>query len=162
MDSAALAKLVAYGASHDFDSLLVVRHGRIVTEAYYAPYTGDLQHQIFSSTKAVIGTLLGIAYKDGLLDRLDHPVLDFFTDRHVANVDDRKKAITVQNLLDMTSGLDWDAGIPGRSGDNAPRNVSKLQLDRSSFSIVPWRMRLERFSITPTATRIWFPRSSPG
>ena len=113
MDSAALAKLVTYGASHDFDSLIVVRHGRIVTEAYYAPYTGHLQHQIFSSTKAVIGTLLGIAYKDGLLDRLDHPVLDFFTDRHVANVDDRKKAITVQNLLDMTSGIDWDQGFQG-------------------------------------------------
>ena len=113
MDSAALAKLVAYGANHDFDSLIVVRHGRIVAEAYYAPYTGDLQHEIFSSTKAVIGTLVGIAYKDGLLDRLDHPVLDFFTDRHVANVDDRKKAITVQNLLDMTSGIDWEQGFQG-------------------------------------------------
>lgn len=113
MDSAALAKLVTYGASHDFDSLIVVRHGRIVTEAYYAPYTGHLQHQIFSSTKAVIGALLGIAYKDGLLDRLDHPVLDFFSDRRVANVDDRKKAITVQNLLDMTSGIDWDQGFQG-------------------------------------------------
>jgi CubicO group peptidase (beta-lactamase class C family) len=113
MDSAALAKLVSYGASHDFDSLIVLRHGRIVTEAYYAPYTGHLQHEIFSSTKAVIGTLLGIAYKDGLLDRLDHPVLDFFTDRHVANVDDRKKAITVQNLLDMTSGINWDQGFQG-------------------------------------------------
>jgi CubicO group peptidase (beta-lactamase class C family) len=113
MDSSALAKLVAYGASNSFDGLLVVRHGRIVTEAYYAPYTGDIPHEIFSSTKAVIGTLLGMVYKDGLLDRLDHPMLDFFADRRIANVDDRKKAITVQNLLDMTSGLDWDQGFQG-------------------------------------------------
>jgi CubicO group peptidase (beta-lactamase class C family) len=113
MDSSALAKFVGYGGSHNFDSLLVVRHGRIVTEAYYAPYTADIPHEIFSSTKAVTGTLLGMVYKDGLLDRLDHPMLDFFTDRHVANVDDRKKAITVQNLLDMTSGLDWDQGFEG-------------------------------------------------
>jgi CubicO group peptidase (beta-lactamase class C family) len=113
MDSAALAKLVAYGASHDFDSLIVVRHGRIVAEAYYAPYRGDLQHQIFSSTKGVIGTLVGIMVKDGLLDRLDHPMLDFFPDLRVANVDDRKKGITVQNLLDMTSGLDWKQGFEG-------------------------------------------------
>jgi CubicO group peptidase (beta-lactamase class C family) len=113
MDSSSLAKVVGYGASHSFDSLLVVRHGRIVTEAYCAPYAGDVPHQIFSSTKAVTGTLLGMAYKDGLLDRLDHPMLDFFADRHVANVDDRKKAITVQNLLDMTSGLDWDQGFEG-------------------------------------------------
>ncbi|WP_322011947.1 serine hydrolase [Paraburkholderia sp. J12] len=113
MDSAALAQLVAYGASHDFDSLLVVRHGRLVTEAYYAPYTGDVPHEIFSSTKAITGTLLGMVYKEGLLDRLDHPVLDFFADRQIAHVDDRKKAITVQNLLDMTSGLDWDQGFEG-------------------------------------------------
>lgn len=113
MDSSALAKLVAYGGSHSFDSLLVARHGRIVTEAYYAPYTGNIPHEIFSSTKAVTGTVLGMVYKDGLLDRLDHPMLDFFADRHVANVDDRKKGITIQNLLDMTSGLDWDQGIEG-------------------------------------------------
>ncbi|WP_234906232.1 serine hydrolase [Rhizobium rhizogenes] len=113
MDSAALAKLVAYGARNSFDSLLVVRHGRIVTEAYYAPYTGDISHNLFSSTKAITATLLGMVYKDGLLDSLDHPVLDFFSDRQIANVDDRKKAITVQNLLDMTPGLDWDQGFEG-------------------------------------------------
>jgi CubicO group peptidase (beta-lactamase class C family) len=113
MDSSALAKLVAYGGNHSFDSLLVVRHGRIVAEAYYAPYMADVPHQVFSSTKAVTGTLLGMVYKDGLLDRLDHPMLDFFADLQIANVDDRKKAITVQNLLDMTSGLDWDQGFEG-------------------------------------------------
>src|ERR1700691_4119510 len=42
MDSSALAKLVNYGESHSFDSLLVVRHGRIVAEAYYAPYAGEV------------------------------------------------------------------------------------------------------------------------
>jgi CubicO group peptidase (beta-lactamase class C family) len=111
MDSTALAKLVAFGGSHSFDSLLLVRHGRIVLDAYYAPYTADIPHEIHSSTKAVIGTLVGMLYKDGLIDRLDHPMLDYFADRHVANVDDRKKVVTIQNLLDMTSGFDWDQGI---------------------------------------------------
>jgi hypothetical protein len=59
MDSSALAKLVAFGGSHSFDSLLVVRHGRIVLDAYYAPYTADIPHEIHSSTKAVLSTLLG-------------------------------------------------------------------------------------------------------
>jgi CubicO group peptidase (beta-lactamase class C family) len=126
MDSSALAKLVAFGGSHSFDSLLVIRHGRIVTEAYYAPYAADIPHQIMSSTKAVTGTLLAMAYKDGLLDRLDHPVLDFFADRSVANVDDRKTAITVQNLLDMTSGLDWDQGFEDG------KEQSRIDLERSS------------------------------
>jgi CubicO group peptidase (beta-lactamase class C family) len=90
MDSSALAKLVTNGASRGFDSLLVVRHGRIVTEAYYAPYTAEIPHQIHSSTKAIINAEIGMLLKDGALDRLDHPVLDFFVDRGIANVDSRK------------------------------------------------------------------------
>jgi CubicO group peptidase (beta-lactamase class C family) len=113
IDSADLARLVAFGATRSFDSLLIARHGRIVLDAYYAPYTAEIPHAINSATKAVIGTLIAIAHKDGLLDKLDHPMLDFFSDRSIANVDERKRAITVQNLLDMTSGLDWEEGAEG-------------------------------------------------
>ena len=68
MDSAALARLVQFGTSRSFDSLLIVRHGRIVLDAYYAPYAADIPHITNSATKAVIGTLTAIASKDGLLD----------------------------------------------------------------------------------------------
>jgi CubicO group peptidase (beta-lactamase class C family) len=136
MDSAALAKLVASGTARSFDSLLVTRHGRIVLDAYYAPYTADMPHAINSSTKAVVATLLAMAYKDGLLDRLDHPMLDFFPDRSIVNVDERKKAITVQHLLNMTSGLDWDEGFEGGSEQSLHDMVAssdwiKFILDRS-------------------------------
>jgi CubicO group peptidase (beta-lactamase class C family) len=67
MDWTALAALVAFGGSHSFDSLLVVRHGWIVLDAYYAPYTADIPHEIHSSTKAIVSTLVGMIYKDGLL-----------------------------------------------------------------------------------------------
>jgi CubicO group peptidase (beta-lactamase class C family) len=114
MDSTALARLIEFGTSRSFDSLLIVRHGRIVLDAYYAPYSADLPHAINSATKAVIGTLTAIAYRDGLLDSLDHRMLDFFSDRSLAEVDDRKSAITVQNLLDMTSGIDWREPLNGQ------------------------------------------------
>jgi CubicO group peptidase (beta-lactamase class C family) len=124
MDSAALARLVEFGTSRSFDSLLIVRHGRIVLDAYYAPYAADIPHITNSATKAVIGTLTAIASKDGLLDSADHRMLDFFADRSVANVDERKKAITVQSLLDMTSGLDWEEPLTGRP-------VSVIAMERS-------------------------------
>jgi CubicO group peptidase (beta-lactamase class C family) len=114
MDPAALANLLNLGTTLSLDSLLLVRHGRIVLDAYYAPYAADIPHRINSSTKAVVGTLAAIAHRDGLLDSFDHPVLDFFGDRSIANVDARKKAITIQNLLDMTSGLDWQEPLGGR------------------------------------------------
>jgi CubicO group peptidase (beta-lactamase class C family) len=107
MDSKELAKLVDFGTTLSLDSLLVVRHGKIVAEAYYAPYAAGIPHAIYSATKAVISTLMSIASKDGLLDSPSHRVLDFFDRRSIANLDDRKKAITVQSLLDMTSGIEW-------------------------------------------------------
>ncbi|HJZ21272.1 MAG TPA: serine hydrolase [Bradyrhizobium sp.] len=125
VDSAELAKLLDFGKTKNFDSLLLVRHGRIVLDAYYAPYTADIPHAINSSTKAVIGTLTAIAIKEGLLDSRDHRMLDFFGERAIANLDDRKKAITVQNLLDMTSGFEWEEGFEGG------REQSLVDWDRS-------------------------------
>jgi CubicO group peptidase (beta-lactamase class C family) len=113
MDSKELVKLVDFGIRGSLDSLLVVRHGKIVVEAYYAPYEPGIPHQMYSATKAIVSTLTAIASKDGLLDSPSHRVLDFF-DRHgIANVDDRKEAITVQNLLYMTSGIEWKQPLGG-------------------------------------------------
>jgi CubicO group peptidase (beta-lactamase class C family) len=107
MSSETLARLVDFGIFNSMDSLLVARHGTIVLEATYAPFRAGLKHQIYSATKSVVGTLVAIALRDGLLDSTDRRVLDFFADRTIANLDDRKKAMTIRNLLDMTSGLDW-------------------------------------------------------
>jgi hypothetical protein len=46
MDSKELAKLVDFGVSRSFNSLLVVRHGKIVAEAYYAPYTSGIRTRL--------------------------------------------------------------------------------------------------------------------
>ncbi len=50
---------------------------------------------------------MAIALGEGLIKSLDQRVLDFFPGRSFANMDDRKKAMTLRHLLDMTSGLDW-------------------------------------------------------
>jgi CubicO group peptidase (beta-lactamase class C family) len=118
-----LAKLVDFGTTHTltlpsitlsslFDSLLVVRHGKVVAEAYYTPYAAGIPHTIQSVTKSVISTLTAIAFKDGLLDSPSHRVLDFFDRSAIENLDDRKEAMTVQSLLDMTAGLEWTEQLP--------------------------------------------------
>jgi CubicO group peptidase (beta-lactamase class C family) len=107
MDSKELTKLVDFGTTLSLDSLLLVRHGKIVAEAYYAPCSAGIPHAIYSATKAVISTLISIASKDGLPDSPNRRVLDFFDRRSIATIDDRKEAITVQSLLNMTSGIEW-------------------------------------------------------
>ena len=66
-----------------------------------------IPHDLRSVTKSIIGTLTAIEVREGLLDGTNHPVLDLFADKQITNIDDNKKAMTVQNLLDMTSGLMW-------------------------------------------------------
>jgi CubicO group peptidase (beta-lactamase class C family) len=129
MDSAALADLVDFGASRGLSSLLVARHGMIVAEAFYAPFRAGLKHRTRSVTKSVVGTLVGIAIKEGRLDSLDRPVVDFFPDRQIANLDERKRAITIQHLLDMTSGLDWheESSVPAMQHSN---DWTQFVLDR--------------------------------
>jgi CubicO group peptidase (beta-lactamase class C family) len=113
MSSEQLARLVEFGGNNNMDSLLVTRHGRIVLEATYAPFRPGLKHRINSATKAVISTLVGMAMRDGKLDGTDRRVMEFFADRTIANLDERKKAITIRHLLDMTSGIGWTEGLDG-------------------------------------------------
>jgi CubicO group peptidase (beta-lactamase class C family) len=113
MSSERLARLVDFGGANNMDSVLVTRHGRIVLEATYAPFRAGLKHHVYSATKSVTSTLVGMALGDGLLDSTDRRVVDFFPGRTIANLDDAKKAMTVQQLLDMTSGLGWTEGLNG-------------------------------------------------
>ena len=107
VSSAALADLVDFGVANDMDSLLVVRHGRIVAEAYYAPFRPGMRHLVNSVTKAVVGTLAGIAVQSGEIASVDEPVLESFRWRTVANAEGAKAQLKISHLLDMTSGLDW-------------------------------------------------------
>ena len=108
MDSAALAQLVDRVGVYKQDSLLIIRHGKIVVDAYYAPYAPNIRHDLRSVTKSFTGTLTAIELREGLLDSVDHPIVDLFANKHISNLDDAKKAMTVQNMLDMTSGIAWN------------------------------------------------------
>ncbi len=107
MDAAALARIVDFVGTYRQDSLLVVRHGQIVAEAAYAPFAPNIRHDLRSVTKSFIGTLAGIAVRKGLLDSVDNRIVDLFPEKKIANLDDLKRAITVQTMLDMTSGIQW-------------------------------------------------------
>ena len=107
MQSGGLARLVETVGGYKQDSLLIARHGKIVLDAYYAPYQPNITHDLRSVTKSIVSTLTAIEIKQGLLDSADHPVMDLFADKQIPDVDEAKKAMTVQHLLDMTSGIAW-------------------------------------------------------
>ncbi|MDX2193753.1 MAG: serine hydrolase [Gemmatimonadales bacterium] len=88
--------------------------------AWWHPwYRGGALHTLQSVTKTVTSIAIGAALARGDFPSLDTPVLQFFNTDSVANVDARKRRMTIRHLLTMTAGLDWNEGL---SYDD-PRNT---------------------------------------
>jgi CubicO group peptidase (beta-lactamase class C family) len=107
IDSAVLANLYEYLATAGFntDSVLMVRHGRIVSETYVAPFSSELRHDLRSVTKSVVATLVGVAQQEGKIASLDQKVISFFPDQHANGP--LQEALAIRHLLDMASGIQW-------------------------------------------------------
>lgn len=108
MDSGQLADLVEdiQKSGKRVDSVTVIRNGYVVLNAYFYPFGKDLKHIIHSVTKSITSTLVGIATDRGEIKSVSQPVLEFFPNRTIANVDERKRSMTLEHLLTMTSGFD--------------------------------------------------------
>lgn len=89
-------------------SLLLVRNGKVLLDAYFYPYDGKTVHDQASVTKSIMTTLIAIAADQGKLN-LDDPLLSFFPERTIVNRDAAKERITVRHLTSMSSGLDCTA-----------------------------------------------------
>jgi CubicO group peptidase (beta-lactamase class C family) len=107
MDSELLAKACAFVQEHELHihSMLVIRHGHIVADAYFHPFSTGIMHDIASCTKSFTATLIGIAIDKGFIDSVKQPVTDLFPKRRIANFDAPKKSMTLEHLLIMSSGL---------------------------------------------------------
>lgn len=84
---------------------------------YFAPwwhpyYRRDRLHSLQSVTKTIASVVVGTAVARGDFPSIDTPVLRFFDTATVANLDDRKRRMTVRHLLTMTAGIDWNEDLP--------------------------------------------------
>jgi CubicO group peptidase (beta-lactamase class C family) len=114
LDSETLAELFPAIAAPgtNLHSLIVIRNGAIVLEAYFPPHDADRIHVVFSVTKSFIATLVGIAMDRGYFASLDQPIVDFLPGATFANPDPRKAQVTLEHVLTMTSGLGWEETDP--------------------------------------------------
>jgi CubicO group peptidase (beta-lactamase class C family) len=92
-------------------SMVVVRHGYIVYEQYFTQlYDQDSMHIIYSCTKSVTSSLIGIAIEQGHIENTSLKVVDLLPDWTITNPDPRKEDITLEHLLTMTGGFEWSEG----------------------------------------------------
>jgi CubicO group peptidase (beta-lactamase class C family) len=96
-----------YPAVH---SLLIVRNGRLVAEAYCRDRNErSLFHNIQSATKSVTSILIGIAIDKGLIQSVNQTVYEFLPEYFDNDI--RKREITLHHVLTMETGLDFDNDV---------------------------------------------------
>jgi len=125
MDPAPLIELMdrlAGTEDHEVHSLLIVKDGKLVFEEYFPgekfknlQFTGewgfdrDDTHNMCSVTKSITSALVGIAIDRGLIGSVEEKVFDFFPENADLMAGDSLKAdLTIEDLLTMRSGIDWD------------------------------------------------------
>lgn len=84
-------------------SVMIVRHGKVIAEGWWAPYAADEPHMLFSLSKSFTSTAVGLAVADGKLS-VDDPVLKFFPEEAPEKPAAHLKAMRVRDLLTMATG----------------------------------------------------------
>ena len=112
MDRNELKKIYEYIHEDDniwqIRSLLVFRNGKLIAESYMKD-NGDRTNlrPIWSCTKQVTGILAGIAIENGNI-HLDKTISDYLPQQVSSSQYAEKSTISIENLLMMESGINWD------------------------------------------------------
>ncbi len=99
----------------DLHSLMLVRHGHVVAEGWWAPYRADRAHLVYSLSKSFTSTAIGIAQAEGLLS-IEDPVAGFFPDKVGPDAPPYVTSMKVRHLLCMASGHTEDTWPALREG----------------------------------------------
>jgi CubicO group peptidase (beta-lactamase class C family) len=89
---------------HRVSGLIVLQHGRILTERYGLGRTEKDRWTSFSVGKSVTSTLIGAAIHDGAISGLDAPVTRYMPELRGTAYD----GVTVGDLITMRSGVKWN------------------------------------------------------
>jgi len=101
-------------------SFMLVRHGHVVAEGWWAPYDAETPHIFFSLSKSFTSTAAGLAIHEGKLS-LDDQVVKFFPEDAPPEPSENLRAMRVRDLLRMSTGHQsepplWWASDPSLKG----------------------------------------------
>ena len=143
----------------DMHHFMVLRNGKVICEANFAPYRSRIWHVTHSMCKSITGMAIGLLVEEGKLS-LDENIYDIFQKKlNTFNKIFRPK-VTVENLLTMTSGVtfnesgivsgnDWltsylNSSISGTPGENFQYNslntyvLSAIVTERTGQSLTEY------------------------
>jgi CubicO group peptidase (beta-lactamase class C family) len=79
----------------------------LIVEEYFNDGHADSLHQLQSATKSIVSTYMGIAIQEKMIKGVHELVLSYFADKDIQNIDPRKEAMTIEDLLTQRHRMDW-------------------------------------------------------
>src|ERR1700677_2245310 len=124
------AMAARYSRTHGGLGIRVEQGGRLLFEDYIRGFSADTPHRIYSGTKSFVAIGVLVAEEEGLLT-LDEKASDTLTEWR----GDRRRSITIAQLLSQTSGLDPDGGYiyPARDQMAAALDVPLIASPGAQF-----------------------------
>src|SRR5580692_7613612 len=105
VDPAAILRFLDAVDDHpdvEMHSLMVVRHGHVVAEGWWAPYSAERPQLLYSLSKIFTSTAAAFAQAEGLLD-LDDTVVSHFPEFDADITDARSRAVRLRHVAAMAS-----------------------------------------------------------
>lgn len=97
---------------YELHSFMLLRHGRIAAEGWWAPYTRELPHMLYSLSKSFTATAAMMAVEEGRF-HLDDAVLPYFSAEAPQRASDALRAMRIRDLLCMGTGHETEP-VPKR------------------------------------------------
>ena len=96
---------------------MLVRHGKVISEGWWKPYSPDLKHTMYSLSKSFTSTAVGFAVQEKLLT-VNDKVISFFPEEVPDTISTNLAQMTVKDLLTMSAGMDPDPTfrVAGKEG----------------------------------------------
>lgn len=109
--------------------LMILRHGNVICECNFAPYQGGIWHITHSMCKSITGMAIGMLIEEGLLS-LDENIYRIFEDRSSALMKIFRQEVTVEHLLTMTSGVQFNESGAVSGNDWLTSFLNAPQMER--------------------------------
>ena len=107
-DPLRLEAAVTFETSHArTQALVVVRHGYLAAERYARGFTASTRHESYSMAKSVTSALIGMAIQQDVLPGTDQRLGAFYDEWDCADDSDARSRITVDHVMNISSGLEW-------------------------------------------------------
>lgn len=107
------------------DAIVFLHNGALAAEAYANGYSPAQPHQPWSVTKSVVSALVGIAQDEGRVGTLQAPIEHYIP----ALRGTAWAGTTIQNLLEMESGIEWTEDTPDLTTNTQVRQWAQVWLD---------------------------------